>query len=175
MIQVRESRDGREQAVRTLAFGVMDKGMSDPLYAEVWDPISGTGDFDRHRRHMYVNQIVSLWQMEYELGTITDRHLRTIAREVLSRGPGRRYWASARPFRIAGAGTRRARRFVAILDEEYHATSAAEPSATPAASRADAGRPAMRTRNLAITAVLLGAAGLAFRLLRHHSAARRCS
>lgn len=119
LYQARENKANREQALRSSHVELMLKAMEDPLYANVWAPLMGTGDFDAQREHMYVNLIVSHWEMEYGLGALSDEHLRAIAYGVFSGEAGRRYWENARGLRMVASMGRRERRFHRILDEEF--------------------------------------------------------
>jgi Family of unknown function (DUF6082) len=126
MLQARESRANRAQLRRTFNLALMGRAMDDPVYAAVWS-FTGMGDDAAQRQHMYVNQIVSFWEMLYELKAISEPELRIVAAGVLSSAPGHRYWQRASEPRLTVADTRRGRRFHAILTEEFH-------RATPPAS-----------------------------------------
>ncbi|MBG0828960.1 hypothetical protein HS041_14390 [Planomonospora sp. ID67723] len=138
VLQAREAKSDREQALRMLHADLMKMAMEDPLYRRAWGPFFDSDDPDTPREHMYVNLIVSQWSMEYELRTITEEHLRPIARTLFSGPAGRRYWTNVRELRITSTSTRRERRFHRILDEEFHAahepppSSPASPSSPPA-------------------------------------------
>jgi hypothetical protein len=143
IFQSRENRASREQALRTSHAELMRLAMDEPLYAEIWAPLNPPGDFGVQRQHMYVNLVVSHWEMEYGLHALSEEHLRVIARGVFSTDAGRRYWQAARPTRAISSVGRRERRFHQILDEEYSAAVAttkdtARPSRTspPATSAA---------------------------------------
>jgi hypothetical protein len=141
VVQTRENKANREQALRTSHGDFMRLAMSDPLYAQIWLPLNPPGDFDVQRQHMYVNVVVSHWEMEYGLGALTEEHLRTIARGVFSTDAGRRYWQYARPTQLVASIGRRERKFRQILDEEYAATV---PVAVPAVPVASGTRPQQR-------------------------------
>ncbi|WP_424534621.1 DUF6082 family protein [Sphaerisporangium viridialbum] len=124
LLQAREAKATREQALRMLHADLMKMAMEDPLYRRAWGPFFESDDNDGPREHMYVNLIVSQWAMEYELRTITEEHLRSIANVLLSGPAGRRYWHTVRELRITSTSTRRERRLHEILDEEYRRTEA---------------------------------------------------
>lgn len=119
ILQSRENKANREQALRSSHADLMRMAMDDPLYAEIWAPLNPPGGLDLQRQHMYVNLVISHWEMEYGLGTLTDQHLRVIARAVFSTAPGHRYWQVARPVRMVSSVGSRERRFHQILDEEH--------------------------------------------------------
>jgi hypothetical protein len=132
ILQAKENRSNREQVLRTSHAELMRLAMDNPLYAEIWAPLNPPGDFDLQRQHMYVNLVVSHWEMEYGLGTLTDPHLRVIARAVFSTAAGRRYWQTARPTQMISSVGRRERRFHRILDEEYENAAPDADGRTPA-------------------------------------------
>ena len=127
---------------RGLHAGILQMAMDDPLYAEVWRPLNPPGDFNVQRQHMYVNLVVSQWELEYDLARLSDDHLRAIAVGVFSTDPGRLYWPIARPVRLTtedGLRGRRRRcrqRFHRVLDEAYAAANpgwtAGQPAPSPA-------------------------------------------
>lgn len=138
ILQARENKANREQALRASHSDLMQKAMDDPLYARVWGALMAPGDFDSQREHMYVNLIISHWEMEYGLGAITEEHLRAIVHAVFSEEAGRRYWRSARSVRMISSMGRKEERFHQILDEEFAKageTGKPTPQAGPAESR----------------------------------------
>ncbi|GIH98527.1 DUF6082 family protein [Planobispora takensis] len=132
VLQAREAKSDREQALRMLHTDLMKMAMEDPLYRRAWGPFFDSDDHDTPREHMYVNLIVSQWAMEYELETITEQHLRSIAFTLFSGPAGRRYWGNVRDLRLDSTSTRRERRFHQILDEEF--AKAPEPPGPPPSS-----------------------------------------
>ncbi|GIH77519.1 DUF6082 family protein [Planobispora longispora] len=134
VLQAREAKSDREQTLRMLHVDLMKMAMEDPLYRRAWGPFFDSEDPDAPREHMYVNLIISQWSMEYELGAITEDHLRSISRLLFSGPAGRRYWTNVRGLRITSTSTRRERRFHRILEEEFHATGGTPPPSPPAAS-----------------------------------------
>lgn len=70
-------------------------------------------------RLVYVNLIVSYWESRYELGQLSDVHLRAGASRLFQAQPGLRFWVDTRSLRVETAVGRRARRFHRILDKEY--------------------------------------------------------
>lgn len=143
ILQSRENRANREQALRTSHADLMRLAMDDPLYAEIWEPLNPPGNLDIQRQHIYVNLVISHWEMEYGLGALTDQHLRVIARAVFSTAPGHRYWKVARPVRMVSSVGRRERRFNEILDEEHeNAMRGTAGAPQPSAPRHDPHDPA---------------------------------
>jgi hypothetical protein len=121
----------------------MKMAMDDPLYRRAWGPFFESADPDAQREHMYVNLIVSQWEMEYELKAISEVHLRSIAHVVFSGQAGQRFWGNVRDLRMASTSNQRERRFHQILDEEYrHALRS--PSVAPGALPEGAPQPPQR-------------------------------
>jgi uncharacterized protein DUF6082 len=123
LYQAREHKANREQALRSSHMDLMQKAMEDPLYARVWGPLMAPGDFDSQREHLYVNLIISHWEMEFGLGALSEAHLRAIANAVFLGEAGQRYWEASRPVRMISSMGRRERRFHQILDEEFRKAS----------------------------------------------------
>lgn len=88
------------------------------------------------RQQMYVNMIISEWQMSFETKALGETRLRAISREMFEGPVGRRFWRAARDVRIATAETKSARRFHEILDEEYRRALAAPAADPPSGDKA---------------------------------------
>lgn len=176
ILQSRENRAAREQARRALHFELLKMAMDDPFYLRVWGPFA-PDDTDEYREHMYANLIISHWQMDWNVGTLDEKHLREVS-AVFFRGEiGYRFWSNIRAIRLkAEGGRRRHRRFFHILDQEWQAATPAEPareapgttpaSATPAVSTA---RPSRAVCLGSLAAFAMGAvigAGIAVGTLR---------
>jgi hypothetical protein len=128
--QGRESRAARLHAIRDNHNHLIEMAMGDPELNKVWGP-GGLGDpFVDQRQSMYANMIVSQWQMSYETRSLTETHLRFLAREFFAGTIGREFWRVAREDRLSTSENRRIRRFHLILDEEYQA-SLATPAIPP--------------------------------------------
>jgi hypothetical protein len=108
---------------------------------------------------MYVNLIISNWQMQYELRVFSEAPLRSAAHILFSGEAGERFWPEVRDLRVSTASTRRERRFHEILDEEYqHALTSPVVAPTPENSsmRSQPRRSTRRTRQV----IGLAAAGV---------------
>jgi hypothetical protein len=119
VLQARESKANREHASRLVHTDLLKMAMDDPAYLECWGPYSSATDPVALRQAMYVNLILSYWEARYELGQLSDVHLRAGAAHMFQAEPGRRFWADARGLRTETSESRRARHFHRILDEEY--------------------------------------------------------
>ncbi|WP_328854126.1 DUF6082 family protein [Microbispora hainanensis] len=119
ILQARETKATREQALRALHGDLMRMAMDDPLYRACWGPFFSADEEDGQKAHMYVNMIFNHWLLMWELRAITETHLREISRTVLEGPIGRRFWQDVRALRMSSSGTRRERRFNRIIDAEY--------------------------------------------------------
>lgn len=119
VLQARESKANREQASRLIHTDLLKMAMDDPAYLECWGPYYSSDDPVETRQALYVNMVLSYWESRYELGQLTEAHLREAAAHMFRAAPGRRFWADARSVRVDTAESRKARRFHHILDEEY--------------------------------------------------------
>ncbi|MBE1534266.1 DUF6082 family protein [Actinomadura algeriensis] len=119
ILQARETKIAREEARRIAIAELLKMAMDDPALDEAWGPVPDGEDRKARRQLMYINMIVSEWQMSYETKALPERRLRAISREMFSGRPGRAYWRDARQVRMSTSETRQARRFHQILDEEY--------------------------------------------------------
>lgn len=111
--------------------------MEDPVYRACWGAFFTSENTDKQRAHMYVNH----WLMMWELRSITETQLRSVAGVVLSGPIGWRFWADARQRRLLSAGTRRERHFNRILDEVYRKIPAPPHETTPHPAAGLRGRP----------------------------------
>ncbi|GAA2417362.1 hypothetical protein GCM10010191_29930 [Actinomadura vinacea] len=127
IFQARETRIVRGEARRSAIADLLKMAMDDPALDEAWGPVPEDEDRKARRQLMYINMILSEWQMSFETKAMGETRLRAISRELFSGSPGRAFWEAARDVRIRTSDTRRARRFHLILEEEYNRAPA--PSA----------------------------------------------
>ncbi|NMO55137.1 hypothetical protein HH310_28620 [Actinoplanes sp. TBRC 11911] len=95
--------------------------LDDTSFLACWGPIASSSDMNWYRQHIYLNLIVSHWQMEWEIGALSEAHLRFTAAGIFGGPLGRQFWAEAREPRRAVERGRRARTFYYIVDDEYQA------------------------------------------------------
>jgi hypothetical protein len=119
VVQQREAKSNREQSLRVLHTDLLKMAMDNPEYMECWGPFRADNDPTHLRQVMYTNMIISHWEMMYELGALTEGHLRELAAAMFRGDPGRRFWADSRERRIRTAHGRREVRFQLILDDTY--------------------------------------------------------
>jgi uncharacterized membrane protein len=138
--QVKETRravdDGRRQAMAELLRMAMD----DPDLDACWGPVPDE-DLAVRRQRLYSNMIVTQWGTAFRAGALPEVRLRANAAEMFSGAAGRAYWAEARESRLRTAATRVDRRFTAVLDEEYHRTTALDERPSMPASTTEAAAP----------------------------------
>ncbi|WP_433228553.1 DUF6082 family protein [Actinomadura formosensis] len=126
-LQAHDTKIAREEARRSAIADLLKMAMDDPDLDEAWGPVPEGEPRKARRQLMYINMIISEWQMSFETRALTDKRLRAISREMFSGHPGRAYWRQARELRLTTYENKRTRRFHQILDEEYR--RAPEPSA----------------------------------------------
>ena len=119
VLQARDSRALRLQAIRESHIRLMEMAMNDPELNKVWGPSGLSDPFVQQRQNMYANMILSQWEMSYATRTLTDDHLKLLAAEFLSGTIGREFWALARQARLDTSEGKLNRRFHEIIDDEY--------------------------------------------------------
>ncbi|MEV6813701.1 DUF6082 family protein, partial [Micromonospora sp. NPDC051296] len=127
IIQAREAKAAREQALRALHTDLLKMAIDDPGLLECWGPIGQSTDLEWFRKHVYTNLIVSHWQLMWEVDLLSEPHLEVLADQFFKGAAGRRFWAEARGPRMKAETSRRARRFTAVVDDRYHAAIATGP------------------------------------------------
>lgn len=133
-LQARETKIAREEARRTAIGDLLRMAMDDPDLDEAWGPVPEDEDRKTRRQIMYINMILSEWQMSFETKALGETRLRAIANEMFRGRAGRAFWRDARDIRISTSENKRARRFHQILDEEYQRAPAPPPENEPACS-----------------------------------------
>lgn len=127
LLQAREIRHEREQAALVAHQDVMRMAIEDSGLRSCFPEPPGVAP-DEWPKIMYLNLVVSMWQMRWEFGDLPGEHLRFLARNDLFQTElGRKFWSISGQRRAPNG--RRGRVFVRILDEEYAA--AVTRSATP--------------------------------------------
>ncbi len=119
IFQAHDTRIAREEARRIAIADLLKMAMDDPALDEAWGPVPADADRRARRQLMYINMIISEWQMSFETKALPEKRLRAVSREMFSGRPGRAFWEEARQVRMGTAGSKRGRRFHEILDEEY--------------------------------------------------------
>ncbi|MDG5807772.1 DUF6082 family protein [Streptomyces ossamyceticus] len=138
-LQARQARADQIQGIRGFHTELIRMQLDDlPLYLPCWGPLDLPDD-DARRQHIYTNLMVQYAWMGYEIGTIPEPLLRNMLGGMFQGHVGRRFWPMARDAWIAGAGgTRRGRRFLTVIDDEYAKAVAARPPVVHGAPEPDA-------------------------------------
>ena len=133
IFQARESRATREQAFRASNSEMLKMAMDDPAYAECWGGVLEPGNLTEQRQSMYVNMILTQWEMGYETGAVGETHIRALAAQLFEGRVPWEFWRRTRELRIKTAESRRARRFQLMIDDEFRRVpEPPEQSAGPA-------------------------------------------
>ncbi|WP_344495087.1 DUF6082 family protein [Nonomuraea monospora] len=123
ILQSREARAARQEAARGYHAQLMEMAMDDPTYLACWGALDRTRSQDELRQHLYLNLLVSFWEMRYEIDDLPDHILYALAStELFTTVPGRQFWIEARTHRLGAAKSRKERRFNEILQKAYHST-----------------------------------------------------
>jgi hypothetical protein len=133
--QARDTKIAREEARRSAVGELLRMAMDDPALDAAWGPVPEGEDRTARRQLMYINMILSEWQMSFETKALGEIRLRAISREMFSGHPGRAFWREARDVRLATSENRRAHRFHEILDEEYDRAPVPPPEPRPVRRR----------------------------------------
>ncbi|WP_149262397.1 DUF6082 family protein [Actinomadura sp. K4S16] len=110
IFQAHDTKIAREEARRIAIAELLKMAMDDPALDEAWGPVPADADRKARRQLMYVNMIISEWQMSFETKALPETRLRAISHEMFSGRPGRAFWEEARQVRLNTAGSKRARR-----------------------------------------------------------------
>ncbi|PRX50896.1 hypothetical protein B0I33_10147 [Prauserella shujinwangii] len=159
LLQYREVRINRSDSARTFHHELLKMAMDDPKYFECWGPHQHA-THERAQRSMYINLIISFWEMIYLAGDRSEGTLRANAHRLFPGAEGREYWRRFGAARMASAGGRAHHRFVRILDEQYRRLLADRPVAWRASLQAGAEPPprGRDPRRAVVLAVLAGGA-----------------
>ncbi|MDN3025674.1 DUF6082 family protein [Streptomyces sp. S.PB5] len=132
VLQAREAKAARAQNGRALHMELMKLAMENPEYLDCWGGPDSSRTVLLRRQHLYVNLVLSHWEVSYELGNITDHWVAATADELFAGEVGRSFWARARASRIATAKTRRSRHLQQIIDSRYEHALLTPPRTAPA-------------------------------------------
>ncbi|MFI5835011.1 DUF6082 family protein [Micromonospora sp. NPDC051300] len=177
IVQAREAKAAREQALRALHTDLLKMAIDAPDLLECWGPIEESTDLAWFRRHVYSNLIVTHWQLMWEVDTLSEAHLEVLADQFFKGVSGRRFWAEARGPRMKAETSRRARRFTSVMDRRYQRAVAAGPAVDAAPLRPEPvdPLPSGPATHLARGVVIGGGVALAGHYLVRRFTARRNS
>jgi hypothetical protein len=117
LLQSKEAKAARIQAMRSLHVDLMTMAIDDPSLLSCWGP--SALEPEERKQQMYVNLMVSHWQMMWLVGELSEEHLRVQARAVFAGPVGRAFWSRMADTRLRVEGPGRTRQFHLIMNEEY--------------------------------------------------------
>jgi hypothetical protein len=125
VLQRQSARLEREQAQRALHIELMRMAIENPDLQDCFGPFGDGLPETERRQWTYINQVVLLSEMRFEVGGVDEAWVRGSAYELFGSPISRRWWAYVRDRRTPSS--RRRRRLHEILDEEWqHATRRAQ-------------------------------------------------
>lgn len=120
LLQAKQARATRKEIERNHHFQLMEMAINNRDLLSCWGTITSERQAQILRQQLYMNLIISYWEMMHEVGETSNRMLRANARNVLfSQRLGYDFWSDTRTARLAVANNARQRRFWRIIDEEY--------------------------------------------------------
>ncbi|NUW33621.1 hypothetical protein HTZ77_19600 [Nonomuraea sp. SMC257] len=162
-LQAKEANYARHTAQRTHHLNLMQLQMEHP---ELHNALGGMASGLNPRLHLYLNLILSYWEMLYEVGEMSGPVLLEYARADFFGTPaGRIFWENTREHRRAVAQTRRAARFVSLIDRAWEMAGPTESEQTPIPARTPS-RQARRAMAVAAALATGAAAAVLLRALR---------
>jgi hypothetical protein len=132
VFQAREMRAARLQALRMAHLDLMKLALDNPTYLAALGRNTYPDD-EQRQQSLFVNLLISNWEMSYEMDEMSEIRLRDSARHLFGGEAGQRYWLTVRERRLRRSTQKRARRFHEILNEEFQkATTQPPPAPAPA-------------------------------------------
>ncbi|MEV4320696.1 DUF6082 family protein [Microbispora rosea] len=120
ILQARQARATRKEIERNHHFQLMEMAINDPELLACWGATNSEHEARELRQRLYLNLIISYWEMMHEVGETSTGMLRSHAQTALfSQRLGYEFWTDTRMARLAVANNARQRRFWKIIDEEY--------------------------------------------------------
>lgn len=116
LIQRKEQKIQRESAMRNTHVELQRIALDDESLLAVWGDYAGTQEVEGKRQHIYLNLIISQWQMGFEAGAIGLNQIEVMSDSLLQTIPARRYWYHARISRRSFSMSRKTRILYDTLD-----------------------------------------------------------
>ena len=151
LLQRRQLRHERLGMIRAMHLEILQTAFDDPVYAQCWGPRMAPRGVDE-RLFYYANLILTLWLYSYEIGELREGQLRSYVRGYFLAEISREYWRWHGRWRLSAARGRR-RRFLLLVDEEFHAAERHGPPVRPI-ERAAASQP--RTARVVTEPLVVG-------------------
>lgn len=130
VFQAREMRAARLQALRMAHLDLMKLALDNPTYLAALGRNTYPDD-EQRQQSLFVNLLISNWEMSYEMDEMSEIRLRDSARHLFGGEAGQRYWQTVRERRLRRSTQKRARHFHEILDEEYQKATQPPPAPEP--------------------------------------------
>ncbi|XVQ86560.1 DUF6082 family protein [Microbispora siamensis] len=163
MLQTRQARATRKEIERNHHFQLMEMAINNRELLACWGAVGSEHEARTLRQRLYLNLIVSYWEMMYEVGETSTQMLRSHAQTALfSQRLGYDFWTDTRMARLAVANNARKRRFWKIIDEEYRTirSSRAVPSETSQSRRNRPSPSALASIAVIVTTAICWAVGI---------------
>ena len=119
LIQRKEQKIQRESAMRNTHVELQRIALDDESLLAVWGDYAGTQAVQGKRQHIYLNLIISQWQMGFEAGAIELNQIEVMSDSLLQTIPARRYWYYARVPRRSFSISRKTRILYDVLDAAF--------------------------------------------------------
>ena len=119
VLTVRQGAVSRANGLRLLHIELLKISLDKQPLLDCWGEVGESTTASQLAQHIYSNLIVSHWQMEYEIRTLSETELRAMAMRFFRGEVGRQFWSDARELRMTTAIGRRDRRFHEVMDAEY--------------------------------------------------------
>ncbi|MFC6016817.1 DUF6082 family protein [Plantactinospora solaniradicis] len=130
VVQTRQTRQNRIQALREIHGNLTQVALSDPGYlAAIGD--SPYPDGVDERLLEYVDLYLSYWNARWDMGVFTEADARYRARNLFRAEAARLYWQVNGATLIREQRGRRRQRMLLAIDEEYRRAVAAGPPSRP--------------------------------------------
>lgn len=150
VLQIRESRRSRVDAIRSHHYDLYRMAIEDPILAETSYSVAQLPSLKDRKQTIYINLQIEFWLMLWEIDNLPESTLRGYAADLFYGEAGRRYWENFGVSRVTLAtGARKERRFFQVINEEFLRldTTREEPSRDVTRS----------TRNKVLPTVIAGA------------------
>ncbi|MFD6540632.1 DUF6082 family protein [Streptomyces goshikiensis] len=103
-----QRRQQHRESLRAAVLGsqveLLKAAAADPDLAEVAAGPQLAGDPAAARRHLFLDAQVTVWELHWRLGALSERQLRGHAEALMVQEEGRRYWQRVGAARAAGVG-----------------------------------------------------------------------
>ncbi|MEO3799706.1 DUF6082 family protein [Nonomuraea sp. B1E8] len=153
-LQAREMKFSREEAERAHHFQLLQLQIENPVLSGAMHRADSGLD---PRLHLYLNLVLSYWEMLFRVGQMHEPVLQEYARhDFLGTEVGRRFWEGTRGRRLALAKDRRSKQFVTVIDRAWRQTVETQGTQPPRQSVQKAQRSLLAALSAAAVTALVG-------------------